>query len=156
MATRRGLFDHEQIAWEDPADARRVTNVLGTGAVISDTDPMPVSIISGETTRPSSTSIEFQTISTVPTDTETTVLTFTNSGLKLYLDHIEANGTAAGEYFIYINTILKIQKRTTASEMNLDVRMYQFIIENGDTVDVKVKHYETATQEFNCSMRYER
>jgi len=104
----------------------------------------------------STTFLEFQTAVTVPTNTETTVLDFTNTGTAFAIEAISATGEAAGQWFIYINDVLKVQQRTTAADMNLDLNMHSFILVNTDKVTVKVEHYETATQDFACTLHYGR
>ena len=110
MAERRGLFDHEQIAWEDSADARRVIGVDTAGSPWSASNPLPV--LPTTEPIPASTFIEFQSVTGVPSSTETTVLTFTVSGAAIRLTAIGGEGTAFGEWFIYVNTVLVAKKRT--------------------------------------------
>jgi len=116
--------------------------------------PLPVTEVGGGTIKTSS--IEFQQVSGVPTTTETTVLSFTNTGASLYIEAIGGEGTARSEWFVYINTNLKIKIRSSTAEPAVELPLYDFKLANGDIIDVKVKHYEPATQSFSCNVRYYR
>lgn len=105
---------------------------------------------------PSSTFLEYQNASTVPTDTTQTVLDFTNTASTFYINRFTGTGTANAEWFLFIDDVLKMVRRTTASQMTLDMPMDQFIIGHNVNVKVKVKHAESATQDFDCTMNYER
>ena len=101
-------------------------------------------------------SVEFQSVTGVPTNTETTVLSFTNTGAELFIDAIGGEGTARGEWFIYLNTILKAKRRSGVGVMNIDILEFGQVIANAGIIDVKVKHYETATQDFSSEVRFSR
>lgn len=105
---------------------------------------------------PDNTSIEFQNVGSVPTNTETTVLSFTNTGNDLFIDGIGGEGNARSEWFIYVNTTLKAKRRSGVANMNIEIPMYGFKVENGDIIDIKVKHYESGTRNYNAEVRYHR
>jgi len=104
----------------------------------------------------SETYLVLGTLTTVPTNTLSTVLDFTNSGTDIKCSRILGSGTANAEWFIYINDILKIIQRTTAAEMSLNLAMDSFILANTDNIKVKLKHYRTSTQDFECTLNYGR
>jgi hypothetical protein len=129
------------------------------GTPVSTSNRFPVDMSAGSITasiHPSETAIEHQTASTIPASTISTVLTYTNSGDLFFITHINGTGTAAGRWLVYINDVLKITKRTTAAEMNLDLPMHFFRLGNTDKIDVKVEHYSSNTRDFDCAMHYER
>ena len=104
----------------------------------------------------SETYLELGTATTVPTNTVTTILNFTNSGTAVVCNRIMGSGTANAEWFIYINDTLKIIQRTTAAQMALNLNMDQFILANTDNIKVKIQHYRTSTQDFECTLNYGR
>jgi len=103
---------------------------------------------------PRSSIIEFQTVTLVPKDTETTVLSFTNIGTQLYLEGIGGTGDARSEWFIYIDTVLKMKRRMTEGNGGIEIPMYDVPIPNASIVDVKVKHYDPRTHDFESELRY--
>jgi hypothetical protein len=66
------------------------------------------------------------------------------------------SGTANAEWSVYINDVLKITQRTTAASIALNLPMDNFMLANTDNIKVKVKHYRPATQDFECTLNYER
>jgi len=98
--------------------------------------------------------IEFQEVVTVPKNVLTTVLSFTNTGVKLALDSIGGTGTARSEWFIYLNNVLKVKRRIEVANMNLNVAMHSFDMFPGDILDVKVRHPENQVQEFQCEVMF--
>ena len=102
------------------------------------------------------TFLELQTSTTIPTNTVTTILNFTNAGDPINCNRILGSGTANAEWFIYINDTLKIIQRTTAASLALDLAMDNFILATTDNIKVKIKHYRTSTQDFECTLNYER
>ena len=115
-------------------------------------NPIPVDIVSGSS---GTQLIEFQSTTTVPGNTETTVLSFTNTlGEDLFIQRLGGTGDARSEWFIYINTILKYKRRSSVANPNLDIELHGFTLSNGDVIDIKVKHYESSTCDFECEVRY--
>jgi len=102
------------------------------------------------------TDIEYQAVTTVPTNTITTVLNFTNAGAALNCNTIFGSGTANAEWLVYIDDVLKIVQRTTAANIKLQIPMEGFILAGSANIKVKIIHYRPATQDFECSLSYER
>ena len=100
------------------------------------------------------TEFEFQQVSTVARDVETTVLSFTNTGNKLYIEGIGGTGTAGSEWFIYLNTSLVAKRRMSSAYPFIEIPMYDAGLENGEIVDVKVKHFNPKTHDFDAEVRY--
>lgn len=115
---------------------------------------MALARLKGETY--SETHIEYQAVSGVTTSSETTILSYTNSGTTLKVDAIGGTGTARAELKIYINDTLKLRRRIGVANMNMDVGMYNFRLDNGDKIDIKATHWESANQDFQMEMRYHR
>jgi len=126
----------------------------GTTKTVLVDDDGKVHTVSGAVS--SSTGLEIGSVTTVPTNTITTVLNFTNASTALNCNMIYATGTANAEWFVYINDVLKISQRTTAADIKLQIPMNGFILNNTDNIKVKVKHYRPATQDFDCSLGYTR
>ena len=125
--------------------------VSADGQDITNANPFPISqVVSASKIF----NIEFQTITTVASGTETTVLSFTNTGSVLFIDSIGGTGTARSEWKIYFNSIEKIRRRIEVGNMNLEIPMYDFKLGNGSTIDVKIEHPETNTQSFQSDVRY--
>ena len=100
------------------------------------------------------TQIEFQEVSTVPKNTVTTVLSFTNVGSVLKLEGIGGSGTARSEWSIFINSVLKVKRRLSVAHPFIDIDMFDTQLANLDIIDVKVEHFEPATQDFDAEVRY--
>jgi len=100
--------------------------------------------------------IEFQTAELVPTNTETTVLSFTNIGSRLFIDGVGGAGTARSEWFVYLDTVLIAKRRMSVGTPFIELKFDGLPVETGSIIDVKVKQYEAATQEFESEVRYYR
>jgi len=152
MADRRGFLNHEQIAWQDSASARRVYEVDSSGNGWTTLNPLPVLLVSEPV--PTATFIEYQTVSSVPTNTETTVLSFTVTGSSIRLSAIGGQGEAFAEWFIYINSVLKMKRRSGLTDLSVEIPMYEHKLSVGDILEVKVKHFELPTVDFTADVRY--
>lgn len=89
----------------------------------------------------------------VPRNTETSILSSTNSGTTYWLDTVLGSGNYNGEYTFYRNGALVFKRRTTASAIDM-VHSFFFplLIANADIIELKVKHYApSGTREFNAS-----
>lgn len=142
-----------QHTYENAATARRVTLTDASGGNISSGNPLPVDISTAGSKTPS---IEFQTVATVPFNTLTTVLSFTNTGADLFLEAIGGTGTARSEWILYVDNVEKLRRRIGVANMNMDVRMFDYLIPTNSVVDIKVTHFESATQSFQSEVRYYR
>ena len=120
---------------------------------VSAVNPLPVTGTLGNV---GTIYLEYQAVATVPTNTITTVLNYTNAGTTIKCQAVYGSGTANAEWFIYIDDVLKVVQRTTAAEISKAIPLYSFTMVNGVNIKVKVKHYRTATQDFECSLSYER
>jgi len=126
----------------------RILNVLREGDIGEDT---------GGNEGPFETNILFNEISTVPKDTPTTVLNFTNTGHFANADSIGGTGTARSEWRVLINSTLKIRRRMGVVNMNIEIPLHGLLVNTNDTVEVQVEHYEDDTaQDFSCDLRYHR
>jgi len=106
---------------------------------------------------PFETVIEFNEISSITKDTPTTILNFTNAGTFASGDSIGGTGTARSEWFVYIDSILKVRRRMGVANMNVEIPLHGYLIDNGTQIEVKVEHYEDDTaQDFSCDLRYHR
>jgi len=99
--------------------------------------------------------IEFQETTNVPADTLSTVLSFTNSVSKIYLNSIIVNSNLRAEWFIYVNTVLLMKRRSNDDIGSYNIDMHKFIMSDNDILDVKVKHYEPTTHDFQTEVNYE-
>jgi len=103
--------------------------------------------------RPSQNVIVYDEALSVAPNTLTTVVSYINTGSLFYLDSIVGTGTFACEYFLYINNNIVIGKRSTAANMNIEHNFYKpLIINTGDTVEVKVKHYAPGNRSFYATI----
>jgi len=101
-------------------------------------------------------SIEYQANATVPSATETTVFSFTNTGAELFIDAVGGEGSARAEWFIYIDTVLKVRRRSGVGDMNIDILKFGKSLPNGSIIDIKVIHYAKTSQSFSAEVRYSR
>lgn len=152
-----------QRTYENSAEARRAVLVnddgdITTSTVVGSSQAIDVNVVKSVVAPGATavTSIEFQEVSSVPTSTETTVLTFTNTGTDMYLDHIGGTGSARSEWFVYINTVKKMKRRISVATPYIEIPMYNFKLANGDVIDIKVEHPESATQDFQAEVHYNR
>jgi hypothetical protein len=97
--------------------------------------------------------LEYASASTVPANTLTTILTYTNTGSVLWLDQLIATGQDDAEYEIVINTVTKIKYRTSEQQRTMDIQfpIAQKIAIN-DVIDIKVTHWGSATRDFDASL----
>lgn len=84
-----------------------------------------------------------QTASTVPGETESTVLTYTVAGDPLLLDLVTATGTYAAEFRLYINGTWYETQRMGIEQPVAHFTFAPHRLEVGDVVDIKVFHYDT-------------
>lgn len=96
--------------------------------------------------------IDFNQITNIPGNIQTTVLTFTNTGITRYLRQVGIEGEANGLWQIYINMVEVTDRRTTAVESSLAVDMFSHIIQIGDIIDVKVTHFRTELLAFSSEI----
>jgi len=88
--------------------------------------------------------LEHSLSGTVPKDTLTTILTFTNGEtFPVFIDGVRGQANADGEFFVFVNTVLKDSVRVTASH---PTAQFPFPnkgqrLEPGDIMDVKAIHY---------------
>jgi len=89
----------------------------------------------------------------VPNNTETSVLSSTNSGTTFWLDTVMGSGNYNGEWTFYHNGSLVFKRRTTASAIDMiNNFFFPIIISNTDTIELKVKHYApSGAREFNAT-----
>lgn len=99
--------------------------------------------------------LEFQSSSTVPGSTLTTVLTFTVSGADINLNSIKVEGNARGEWSVFKNLSLIEKKRTSVSKHNKEIKFFREAFAVGDIIDVKVIHYESNPADFSATLNYE-
>lgn len=99
--------------------------------------------------------IEYQEVTTVPKNTLTTVLSFTNStGNGIFINGIGGTGTARSEWQIFVDTNLKLRRRMGVAHPFIEIPLFGFFIANGSIIDIKVTHFENATQDFHADLRY--
>lgn len=125
---------------------------------IEESNPLPVALSEAITAaiQPNATDIEYGAITSLASATQGTVKSFTVTGSKLFLSHVEGSGTGSGTWEIEVNSVLKVTKQTTAAAPNFNMDMFRFILEVGDTIDIKVFNNEGGPRDFNASIHWER
>lgn len=94
------------------------------------------------------------TASNVPTNTLTTILSYTNTGSEvLYLDKIVFEGQAAGCFEYVLDTTIQAVFRTTGSKLGDQADFpVPLKIAAGSIIDIKVTHNFSATADFSASI----
>jgi hypothetical protein len=88
-------------------------------------------------------SLEFQENTGVLANSLTTIFNFTNTtGNTLFLNQINGESNARSEWFIYINDVLSLKTRSSVSDMNIALELYDYEFANTDNLKIKVIHYE--------------
>ena len=96
-----------------------------------------------------------QVYSGVMPNEETEIFGFTNeTGKSIFLRGIGGESTGSGEWFIYVDRIMKIKRRNTAANINIDVNFQRYELLAGKSVQVKVIHYEVEPQDYSIDLRY--
>lgn len=99
--------------------------------------------------------IEYQSINTVPKETEVTVLSYENtSNLPIDIFQIGIEANARCEWNVYINTIKKIRLRTSVSKPSLSLPLYSYKLDIGDIIDIKAIHYENNIVNLSAEVIY--
>lgn len=132
----------------------RVAIVDKTDRYIDSVNPFPVTVV--DFNNQTNSFIEFQEALTVATGVLTTVLTFTNStGEAIFIHSVGGTASANAEWYVYINTVLKLKRRTNVSTTNWQVLLNKFKMNNGDIIDIKAIHVQGPTQDFHSEVRYD-
>ena len=96
-----------------------------------------------------------QVTNNVTGNIETQIFSYTNStGSDIYLQSIGGESNVRSEYFIYVGASLIKKYRTTTAFANIDIRMYDYTLSNGSTLEVKSKHYQTFTADYSVNLIY--
>lgn len=99
--------------------------------------------------------LEHQTVANVIKETETTVLTFTNTSTVKSLLSINIEGDARSEWNIYKNLTKVSRARTSVSKSSKPIKFYSHSLAINDIIDVKVIHYEDSLANFSATLNYE-
>ena len=81
-------------------------------------------------------------------------MSFTNTGDTFFLEDIGGTAQCRCEWRVYYNTSLISKRRSVPGDSNLLINMYDYPINNSDTLDIKVISYGNGTNEFNCEVKY--
>jgi len=126
-----------QRTYENPASARRVTLVNGTGDKITSMNPLPVSPVGGTTDTP------YHQYGTVLAtyNVESTILSYTvPAGNTFIITGINWGGEADGELVVYIDTVKQLVFRNSAANRTqlLTIGDNNFVATENQVVDLKV------------------
>jgi len=123
-----------------------------TGIQINPATEETVQAILNELKKDTINFIQYNEVGSVIGNLETSILSYTNSGTKLYLQSVLGSGESDAEYRFYINSLLKIQKRTSAAKKNAEIPFSTpYILIVGDIIDLKVFHYMSMSRKFNAT-----
>ena len=78
----------------------------------------------------------------VPSSTETTVVTLTANGINM-MTMCKVSGDDYAKFRFYVNTVLKETIRTGPDRNGQFFFSHPYTIDAGDVVDIKVEHYQT-------------
>ncbi|MCP4481430.1 MAG: hypothetical protein GY817_01190 [bacterium] len=96
-----------------------------------------------------------QTYNGVLPQQKTEIFSFTNdTGKPLVLRGLGGESTGSGEWFVYIDDILKVKRRNTAALINIDVDFHRHELPVSKSIKVKVIHYEDDSQDYSIDLRY--
>lgn len=99
--------------------------------------------------------LEFQELAGVVGLSETQVLTFTNStGSSIFLDEVFGESNARSEWIIYIDDVEKTRARSSVSDLNVQVPLFNSELTNTQNIKVKVIHYESSTIDYSVTLKY--
>ena len=102
--------------------------------------------------RPDSNIIAYNNMLAVAPGVQTTLLTYTNSGSKFWLDLVLATGTYHGIYILIIDGNTIYQERTTAANINhRQPFAFPLVINTGSTIEIDVIHSAGGNRAFNAS-----
>lgn len=119
------------------------------GLPVGDANPFPIKIVSLPP------SLEFNYLSGIVGNIETQVFQYTNNTqISKKINLISGESNVRSEWFIYIDDVLKIKKRTSVSSPNLNVEMYEQVIPALSNIKVKMIHYENFTAEASVTLNY--
>jgi hypothetical protein len=109
--------------------------------------PWAVSIIN------SATGINvFATSDTIPSGTETPILTYTNTGIST-INQIIAWGTYDGEFLVRVNGNIVGGGRTSGADRTLNISYEEGIPTiSGDVITVTILEYGPGLQQFRCNL----
>lgn len=109
--------------------------------------------IDPESFLPSSSVISHSTINTIAGNAQTTVLTYNNVGVTLWLDGFVTSGTVDAEYSMQIDTADQLVMRTAEEERNVEFKAPKPLkIAAGSTITIKVIHYKDYTADFEATL----
>jgi hypothetical protein len=99
--------------------------------------------------------VSFGSNDAVPTNTESNVLDFTNNtGGDIILEAIGGEATTRSEWFIYVDNVLKIKRRASTPNPNIDIDLHRIKLSDIGNIKVNVKHYISGNQKFSAELRY--
>src|SRR3990167_368230 len=114
---REGFLTHEQIAWEDPADARRVIGVDPSGNKYTLSNPFPV-VISDSTPGASPTNIFGSSM--IASGATVVVTSFTvPTSKRFYWDGGFVGGGEQGEFSLKVGGVTRALIRNSGSSPSL-------------------------------------
>jgi len=99
--------------------------------------------------------IVFQELTEVLPNTLTDIFTYTNiTGKPLYLLAIGGECNARSQWHFYLAGDLKLKRRNSISDMNVEVGLNSFRIGDGETVVITAEHFAEDNADFAVDMRY--
>lgn len=96
--------------------------------------------------------IEFGSVTGIPGNTQSTVLSFTNTGIPMFLRQIGVEGDADAFWQVFINMNEVLDRRTTSVESSFNFDLFSEPILIGDIIDVKVTHFRSTLQNFSSEI----
>ena len=155
------VMDETGVDYPDDPTRRKRQRVVVTGEGIDDvtqvTNADPNSDAYGLVTRylppasphPGYAVTYYSTTTLVPYDTETTIATYiVPTGKTFYLVGFNGSGEVNGKFFLYIDNVLTLVARSTAADLNVQVRLdiVRPKIDESLTVKVSVRHFLNGIQ----------
>jgi len=109
--------------------------------------------VAGDSFLPASNVIEHDTATTVAGSSQTTIVTYTNTAVVLWLDGFIASGTVDAEYSLQVDAVDKFVLRSAEEDRNVQFHLPKPIKINASSViTIKVIHYKTYTGDFEATI----
>lgn len=124
-----------------PAVDANITNTVG--------NPVPVTIVN-QPPGTSATNI-YNEVSSVPSNVETTILTYTVPvGQNFFFELAEVSGTAPGDYTIKINGTKAARQYTYYTTLTGDFQFYGLKVTTGQTITISVLQIQSQPIDFTA------
>jgi hypothetical protein len=153
------LSGQQEVAINATEDSIEAWIKDGSGNSFSSSNPLPVEVVSQNTTNEEVISL-FNEVSSVVSGISTTIINYTvPSGKTAYIQKADVSGTNIATYELYINNVLSCKKRTYFGNSLNETFVFDadsnkgILLPSNSVVNVKVLHNRPDLGDFNTRLQ---